>query len=475
VLVIAAGCTSSNSPTEPSKPAAAASTGAVIAGTVTDGHSSASLAGATGASGMTPSANSPFAGLTVRVMGTNLSAVVSTSGGFQISDVPAGNVRLQFTSNAVNATTDVSNVASGQFVEIQVQVSSTSAVVVSDQRSQKISICHTEGTGDYHLIDISADAEAAHRAHGDGKVGEPVPGQPGKTFDSSCRPVGASVDLAKFTNNEDANSAPGPQITVGSMVTWKYVVKNTGTIDLTAVAVTDDRGVSVNCSGQTTLAVGASMTCTGTGIVTAIGPYHNVGTVTAQWTSGGNSGTVTDSDPSNYVGISPVQIKKLTNGEDADSAPGPSIVVGSSITWEYHVTNIGTVNLTGINVVDDHGVAVNCSGQTTLTPGATMTCIGTGVAALGQYGNIGTVTANWAAGAFSGTATASDPSHYLGVASETEGPKVTLCHKTGAGFYVKITVSVNAEPAHRAHGDGKPGEAVPDLPGKFFTDSCGVR
>ena len=42
-----------------------------------------------------------------------------------------------------------------------------------------------------------------------------------------------------------------------------------------------------------------------------------------------------------------------------------------------------------------------------------------------------------------------------------------LCHKAGnSGRYVEIEVSLSAEPAHRAHGDAKIGEAVPDLAGK---------
>ena len=32
-----------------------------------------------------------------------------------------------------------------------------------------------------------------------------------------------------------------------------------------------------------------------------------------------------------------------------------------------------------------------------------------------------------------------------------------------------------AEPAHRAHGDGKIGEAVPASPGRVFDAGCGVR
>lgn len=466
--IVAAGC-GATSPTVPS--ATAPLTGAVIAGSVTGG-----VGASTRPFDAAAQASSPFAGLVVRVVGSSLSSVVTAAGTFEITGVPAGPVRLQFKSDTIDAMTDVSNVTADQFVQIRVQVTGASAVILEDARSPKITLCHAEGTGNYHLIDISLDAESAHRAHGDAKVGEAVPGQPGKTFDSACRPVGPSVDLEKSTNGEDADVAPGPRVTVGSPVTWRYTVTNDGTLNLTSVAVVDDRGVVVNCGGQTTLAPGASISCTGTGIATAVGQYRNVGSVTARWASGGSSGTVTDSDPSHYLGISPIEIEKLTNGEDADVAPGPSILVGSPVTWEYRLSNIGTVTLTGISVVDDRGVSVNCAGQTTLAAGASMTCTGTGVAVAGQYRNIGTVTAQWAAGAMSGTVTASDPSHYRGITpDEQDGPKVQLCHRTGAGFYVSIDVSVSAEPAHRAHGDGKVGEAVPGSPGRVFGTGCIVR
>ena len=167
-----------------------------------------------------------------------------------------------------------------------------------------------------------------------------------------------------------------------------------------------------------------------------------------------------------------VRIEKSTNGEDADNAPGPTIVVGDPVTWAYEVTNTGTLPLTSIVVTDDQSVAVSCP-ATSLNPGQSMVCTGAGVATLGQYSNLGTVTASSSAGQVSDT----DASHYLGVdtVEEEDGPKVTLCHRTGAGFYVKITVSVNAEPAHRAHGDAKPGEPVPGQAGKTFGANCGVN
>ena len=179
---------------------------------------------------------------------------------------------------------------------------------------------------------------------------------------------------------------------------------------------------------------------------------------------------MTASDASHYLGVSPVRIKKFTNGEDADEPPGPSIVVGSPITWRYVVTNIGLTPLSAISVVDDKGETVVCPSTGTLAPGATMTCSATGTAALGFYRNVGTVTATRTIGGITATVTDSDPSHYLGVLPDEDdgGPKVTLCHKTGNGSFHSITVSVNAEPAHRKHGDGKPGEAVPGQSGKIF-------
>ena len=331
-----AGC-GSGSPTEPT---ASGGAGATIAGTV-----NSAAAGA-------PS------GLTVTVVGTGLSAAVENAGQFRLAGVPAGNVELQFRASTVNATARLSNVGQEEMIEIQVNLSGSTATIVNEVRSGKVALCHSTGNGSYHLIEVSVSAEPAHRAHGDAKIGEPVPGDGTKVFDSDCRPVGASVRIKKSTNGEDADQAPGPTIAVSSPVTWQYVVTNTGTVGLTNVSVVDDRNVTVSCPG-TTLSVGQSMTCSGSGVATA-GQYRNVGTVRAQ---------------------------------------AAAVVV-----------------------------------------------------------------------------TSSDVSHYLGQApNEEQGPKVQLCHRTGNGSYHLISVSVNAEPAHRAHGDGKIGEAVPGQTGSTFGAACAVR
>src|SRR5918993_5512803 len=261
-LVTTAGC--GGSPTRPS-----ASSTASVAGTVHTG-------GAT-AKGVHALGGTPATGLVVMVVGTNLSGTVEPSGYFQIDSVPPGSVRLRFSAASVDATTELSNVLAEQLVEIQVEVSASTATIVSEVRSAaNVSLCHSTGNGSYHLITVSESAESAHREHGDAKVGEPVPGQNLKVFDAACRAVGPSIEIKKSTNGEDADTAPGPNVTVGSPVVWSYIVTNTGTINLTNVVVVDDRNVSVSCPG-TTLAVGGSMTCTGSGVAT-LGQYRNVGT-----------------------------------------------------------------------------------------------------------------------------------------------------------------------------------------------------
>ena len=54
---------------------------------------------------------------------------------------------------------------------------------------QKVSLCHMTGTDAYVQINVNVASEPAHRAHGDGAVGDEVPGQEGMEFDADCIPV----------------------------------------------------------------------------------------------------------------------------------------------------------------------------------------------------------------------------------------------------------------------------------------------
>ena len=220
----------------------------------------------------------------------------------------------------------------------------------------------------------------------------------------------ARINIEKATNGHDADHAPGPQLEIGDPVTWTYVVTNTGEAALSSVTVVDDQGVSVSCP-KSTLAAGQSMTCTGSGTVTA-GQYRNVGTATG---TPPNSPPVNDDDPSHCFGNpkpARIDIEKATNGHDADNAPGPQLQLGDSVTWTYVVTNTGEQALSSIQVTDDQGVSVSCP-KTSLAVGQSMTCTGHGTAQQGQYRNLGTAIGTPTYGA---NVQDTDPSHYYGEA-----------------------------------------------------------
>ena len=50
----------------------------------------------------------------------------------------------------------------------------------------KVDVCHIEGNGSYHLINISENAFAKHVDHGDGSPGDVVPGMDGFVFGENC-------------------------------------------------------------------------------------------------------------------------------------------------------------------------------------------------------------------------------------------------------------------------------------------------
>ncbi|HBL26072.1 MAG TPA: hypothetical protein DD490_04470 [Acidobacteria bacterium] len=218
-----------------------------------------------------------------------------------------------------------------------------------------------------------------------------------------------AIDIQKLTNGEDADAEPGPSLELGAPVTWSYVVTNTGNMALSGVVVTDDRGVQVTCP-KTALEPGESMTCTGRGVAQAC-QYTNLGTARAVVAAAPDR-VVTDQDLSHYFGqINPrIAIEKKTEGQDADTPPGPDLLVGGKVHWTYLVTNFGDVPLTGLVVGDDYDVVVTCP-KTSLAPGESMICTGGGLAVAGQYRNLGTATGTPPCGA---AVSATDPSHYYG-------------------------------------------------------------
>lgn len=149
-----------------------------------------------------------------------------------------------------------------------------------------------------------------------------------------------SIDIEKATNGSDADTPTGPAIVIGDPVNWTYAVTNTGDVALSNVSVTDDQGVTVTCP-QDTLAVGESMNCTASGVASA-GQYANVGTATGS----PGEGTVTDTDPSHYIGV---QIDLAIEKTDGDL---DFVAEGGSLVYTLTYQNLGEVDLTGVVISD---------------------------------------------------------------------------------------------------------------------------
>ena len=107
----------------------------------------------------------------------------------------------------------------------------------------------------------------------------------------------ASIDITKFVNGEDANEAPGPVVNVGDAVEFRFLVNNTGTVNLTDVVITDSvlgeiwvlGPLNVNSFFDIYIYMDAEE-----------GQHINVGTVTGMAPDGSQ---LVDTDPGNYHGV----------------------------------------------------------------------------------------------------------------------------------------------------------------------------
>jgi len=237
------------------------------------------------------------------------------------------------------------------------------------------------------------------------------------------------INIEKLTNGIDADVPTGPSITVGDAVTWTYIVTNPGDVPLSNIEVTDNiegvdpQYVSGDENEDGILQVGEEWIFEAEGIAEE-GQYANIGTV--EGTSPDDE-TVTDEDPSHYIGILPdqpaINIEKLTNGVDADLPTGPEITVGDDVTWTYIITNPGNVPLTNITVTDNIAgvipeyVSGDDNNDDILQPGESWIYEASGEAEAGQYANIGTVTGTPPEGP---NISDTDPSHYIGVTEPVE-------------------------------------------------------
>ncbi len=157
-----------------------------------------------------------------------------------------------------------------------------------------------------------------------------------------------------------------------TLITYSYLVTNTGNVTLTSVGVGDPMpGLSVVSCPTATLAPTDSETCTAT--YTTTQANVDAGSIT-------NTGTATGSPPtgpavtaSDSVDIPAIESPSIGIVKSASIANFSS--AGTPITYSYEVTNSGNVTLHSVHVTDPMpGLsAVNCP-TATLAPAADETC-----------------------------------------------------------------------------------------------------
>ena len=182
------------------------------------------------------------------------------------------------------------------------------------------------------------------------------------------------------------SASPASVSTVGSTITYSFLVTNTGNVSLTGVAVNDTQiapagalATGPNCPSST-LAPGASETCTATYLVTQAdvdnGSIDDTATASGTPPTGG---AITSSPSSASVGV----LQQVSLSILKTASPSTVSAVGQTITYSFLVANPGNVTITNLAVTDTQTAPAGAlaSGPTcpttTLLPGKSVTCTAT--------------------------------------------------------------------------------------------------
>ncbi|GAB48512.1 hypothetical protein MOPEL_073_01530 [Mobilicoccus pelagius NBRC 104925] len=223
-------------------------------------------------------------------------------------------------------------------------------------------------------------ADLAAAVAGDGRITNTATASGGEV---TSPPASASVPAAptpaialRKTASLSTDRGTAGVLDAGDVITYSFVVTNTGPTPLTGVALSDPTAGATTCP-KTELARGESMTCaapahTVTAADVAAGAVTNTATVAAT----GPGGVKVDATDTAVLGrpaprIDLVKTATLTT----DTGVRGAADTGDVITYGFTVTNPGNVPLTGVRVSDPTLGAVTCP-KTDLAVGESMRCAG---------------------------------------------------------------------------------------------------
>ena len=188
-------------------------------------------------------------------------------------------------------------------------------------------------------------------------------------------PTEAGISLTK-------TASPSRVSKVGQVITYRFVATNTGALDLTNVAISDElEGLSeLSCdqSGAATLAPEQALRCSATLTVTQevldFGDIDNFATVFGEYDIEGQ-GDYVGANAAAHVSV----VQQPSIALKATVAPSGKADRGDRFRYAATATNTGNVTLTSARITSNlQALDLTCqpAARTTLAPGASMSCSG---------------------------------------------------------------------------------------------------
>jgi len=151
-----------------------------------------------------------------------------------------------------------------------------------------------------------------------------------------------AIEVQKFINIDGvwttAGAAPGPEVDPGDDVSFRFVVTNTGTVDLADLTLTDDTVDASSCTLPPTLASGEGAECIVGPLPAVEGQHTNTVTVSASTADGETSVQATAT--ANYFG------GDLDDDDDEDDDLPVTIII------------VGPVESIDVNIIVIYGISI---------------------------------------------------------------------------------------------------------------------
>ncbi len=321
----------------------------------------------------------------------------TTPGGNTVEDSDTADVDVVTPSILIEKTPDNQTIRSGDTATFSISVTNNGEVdltdvTVSDPAAPgcdatfaSLAVGATE-TYTCSLADVTADFTNTATVTGTTPAGGTVT----DSDDADVDVINPSIDIDKI--GSDPNDADGAS--EGDLITYTFVVANTGDSVLTNVTVSDPlpglsavtcdatttNGETFDGNGTGTLGVGDSVECSATYALTQSdidsGSVNNTATAAGTPPVGPD---VEDEDPET-VDITPFPsidlVKSASVIDTSVVAPADRADAGDQVTYTFTITNDGNVTLTGVDL-DDALVGFAdavCGGVEELAPGESTDC-----------------------------------------------------------------------------------------------------